>query len=409
MADIHPNSVDPGQRVASPGTEAIQNELARRLMIDREEFIERADASEMGSVLEGYMADRMAYHERELAGTNTVNNAEGGYIREVNFRGIYGPITQIEHIVTNSVALMHPTSVILGDCDPPAYSAPTSDITQLTSVRPIHRDSGSLPRRPVPRRSPGVQNLWNQASSSSTLRRRAAVEDLAQEVRYESNSSSGGPRDGANTYQPTVEVEEETVAQRPPQMLNGDGPHRDEYIAPPTYYNNNQEPPQYEHVRRNPRDHPLPPHLDVNDAIGVEFMAGIQLIRRSGELLQTFAAGFGVTTEDAGVQEILAVNERSITHLVTAYQQAAGAAANERRAHEMTNDLLNTQRLANRAVERNYMAQRRVAEAGYERQAVTMRLAADFMGTAVATIAELRQEHERLFGQVVAMEENFYG
>jgi hypothetical protein len=303
---------------------------------------------------------------------------------------------------------MPPTSAAPGDCDPPAYSGPTSDITQLNSIRPTHRGSGSLPRRPVTKRSPGVQNLRNQASSSSTLRRRAAVENLSQEAGYESGSSSGGPRDGANAYQPTVEAEEETVAQRPPQMANGDGPHRDEYIAPPTP-DNNQEPPQYEHVRRNPRDHPLPPHLDVNDAIGVEFMAGIQLIRRSGDLFQNFAAGFGVAAEDAGVQEILAVHERSITHLATAYQQAAGAAANERRAHEMTNGLLNTQRLANRAVERNYMAQRRVAEAGYERQAVTMRLAADLMGTAVATIAERRHENARLFGQVVAMEENFYG
>lgn len=69
----------------------------------------------------------------------------------------------------------------------------------------------SLPRRPAQRRSPGVQNHGNQASSLSTLRRRAAVENLVQEARYESSSSndSGAVRDTTNPYQLTVEVEEE--------------------------------------------------------------------------------------------------------------------------------------------------------------------------------------------------------
>jgi hypothetical protein len=47
--------------VASPRTEAIQDEVAKRLMIDRGEFIEKADAGEMRIVLEGYLTERIAY------------------------------------------------------------------------------------------------------------------------------------------------------------------------------------------------------------------------------------------------------------------------------------------------------------------------------------------------------------
>lgn len=422
MDNYHSNTDHHSQRVASPRTARIQNELARVYTEERSAYLARADASQVGSDMDVHMAERMAEHEVRL----TAQQPQTSYVREVNFPGIYGTITQIEHVITNNSV---PSALAGPDLAPPAYTAPTGGIyfdRMQVGHRPADRgSSGSLPRRVI-RHSARMQDLRSQASSSTIVHHRAAYNNVAREAGYDNSSDdgSGASSNHANTRQPIVEVEEEIETQRAPSMVNGHHSIHEDEIASgmvnghhsihedenaPGTPDNHQEPPQYADVGRNGQDQALPPHLDANDPVGAGFLAGMTHLRRVGDLVQTFAAGLGVGADDLQIRQINQEIERGVTTFTPAFNRAAANAALERRAHEMTNDMLNALRVVRNGMERDIMAQRAAVEDGYERQATTMRLVAELMGAAVTSITERREENERLFQDVVAMEENFYG
>ena len=432
--------------VASPATQARQDELARRLLADREDYLENANASQTGSQMDRHLAERMGQHERELTdhqpvlpvtGSSSINQ-QGNRIRHVNFNGIYGRITQVEHvpIVTDGIL----TETATAPESRTSSHAPTwtwpSTIPPLT--QPADGGESSLPHRTAPRRTQAVRDLRSQASSSSsTLRRRAAVDDLAQEGGYRSDAindaeahqatiENGEDADLRNQVPRHVTVADEeetptlhnqvlqhaTVAngERPPTLRNqglqhaingmeeprpdprtqapqqaavvdeqprsgprnqvpqqaavqNDEPHHQvpdirgigEQL-PLRLVNGNftilnddaQRPPGYGEQGQGPLDQPLPAHLDVNDPVGADFLAGMQHLRVAQDRIQTHTAGLGIRADDPEIQNIMTTLQASAESFTIGFQRAAAAADNDRRAHEETNDLYNRLRTVRR-------------------------------------------------------------